>query len=384
MISGVQSIVFTSPVSTISPTAAQANTKLPLENTLALVQILEKSNAGYKMLVDGKIFQSNLPFPAQEQEVFLAKVVSTKPFTLQADNLVTANHLGSGVVFGLLKKLGLAENDRNALVLETLLKKKKAIIKSQFEKIENIVDSKNKIDDLQAALLCGLYFAPPAEAEGFKSEGKTLFNRPIIQIIEEIFAEITNYLSIHSNRDTNLAELLKVVFLEKERDSLRKIQKYFDFVEMVTNQKNRFMFLLSGEENIIGSKIANLITEYMIQKAVYNRFGVFPDFIISSAYSGCALSVFNHSRELGSSKVFISCDLQKNLGSGAVSLRGTLEGKMARLVCYSKSIAGAVDLFLKKIVLNTKEIGLQISVTAQKHENAAGRISAISTVNRRV
>ena len=98
--------------------------KMPEENSLVLVKVLEKLNGSYKLLVDGSVFQSSLPFVVGGEEEFLAKVISLQPFTLQADGLAALKHGMPGALSVLLQKLGLPETLEVKLLVETLLRKK--------------------------------------------------------------------------------------------------------------------------------------------------------------------------------------------------------------------------------------------------------------------
>ncbi len=380
MIQAVQQPVL-GQVSNTSNTAF-SGAKMPADNSLVLVKVLEKLNGNYKLLVDGTVFQSSLPFGANLDEEFLAKVISTNPFTLQADGLLNQKQSALGGLTVLLQKLGINQTKESKLVMEILLRTKKPLLKAKLERLIETLDGNTKLDDIQAALLAGLYFAGSTEVKEFKSEAKHLFRDSIEAIIEKLFEKIVASLKTPSHTFLNPA--LEAAFLSPLTKNGNFNRKAVDLVFFLDGPGKMMAGASTYTEQKQAKEIASLLTEYIIQKAVYNRFGVFPDFIISRVDDELVLSVFNHAMETPDGRLLISCDLQKNAGNSFMQLRGSLEKKVARLVCFSKKwmlASGIID----RLTGQLNRQGYEISVLLKDYyTDAKSSAPILSSVNCKV
>ena len=379
MISAVQQPVIDQLSNTSK--APFSGAKMPEENAVVLVKVLEKLNGTYKLLVDGSVFQSSLPFGASLDEEFLAKVISKNPFTLQADGLLTQKQSALGGLTVLLQKLGIKETKEARLVMEILLRTKKPLLKVKFEKLLESLDGNTKLDDIQVALLAGLYFAGSAEVKSFNAEAKHLFKDSIDSIISKLFELITTALKTPSFTFLNPA--LETAFFSQERNNGNSTRKLVDLVFFLDSQCKTMTTSATYAEVKQAKEISVLLTEYLVQKSVYNRFDVYPDFIISCIYNEYVLSVFNHARETPEGRIALSCDLGKDIENSFIQLRGSLEKKAARLVCFSKKLMYASSV-IARLTEMLKAGGYEISILLKEYKAAEYSAPMFSSVNCKV
>jgi hypothetical protein len=380
MISAVQTPVF-EQLSSSSPVIS-AGGKLPAENSLVLVQVLERLNGSFRLLVDGSVFQAQLPFTPGDQEQFLARVLSVKPLVLQADSFMNPKMITSALLSTLLQKLGIKENAESRQILEILLKRKRPVAKSKFEALAGSVDGKTKLDDIQAALLAGLYFATDQEMVGFRSEAKRLFKDSILTLIDKIFHLVSAGLS--ASGDAIVRPALYATFIEHSAQQIQSSRKLFDLVHHLSRfAKSRGIYSID-EATVRAKELAVLLTEYLVQKSVYNRFGVYPDFIISEHADGYTLSVFNHSVDNAEGKLALYCDLNKENEAIGFRLRGSLEGKLARLVCFSSEAADVVSGYIQRFKEIMYKNGYDAAVYLQDVTKTGEAISVLPSINCKV
>jgi len=107
----------------------QASTLFKL-NEIVLLNILDKIENKYKITINGKLFQAELPLDLLKGESLIAKIVDIKPLTLSLDNISLSN---KSVLYILLDKIGLEKNQHNIASLETLAATNKILSKSNIE-----------------------------------------------------------------------------------------------------------------------------------------------------------------------------------------------------------------------------------------------------------
>lgn len=356
--------------------------KLPSENAVVLVKVLDRLEGTYKLLVDGSVFQAKLPFAANNQEEFLAKVLSVKPLLLQADNLAALKAMTPAMMATYLQKLGIKVDFEAKQLLEILLKRNRPLVKSKFEALSGLFEENKKIDDLQAALLAGLYYAPAQELQDFKSEAGQMFLDSLEVIIDKIYKIIVE--SLKKQADVMVRPALEAAFLSPEGKKAQSARKIPDLVQqLVLFARGRGKYN-QDDESRRAAELGALLSEYLVQKAVYNRFSVFPDFIISALKGGYMLSVFYHTREGNENKYTVSCDIGRGKDTTFIRLRGTLEGKLARMACFSSAIGTVIAAYMQELNELMAKNNFNVSVYVQDIKKTGGAVPALSSINCKV
>ena len=353
----------------------------PAENTIVAVKVLEKINDTFKLLVDGSVFQAKLPVLIGDQETFLAKVVGRNPLTLQADGLFMGKNLTQNILANVLQKMGLKDSELNKDLMETLLRRKKPVIKSKFDALQNLLSTEKRPDELQAALLLGLYFAPPVEIAGFKNEAKRLFEESIQTIIEKIFHLITIIVD-NSGKSHFLKDAVIQTFLVRNTLQINPSRRIIDVVKYLGDQCKHYRFDAGGDEISMARELNILLTEYLLHKSVYQRFGVFIDFSVNRIAGKFTLSLFQHTKEISDDKLSISADLLKSEET-PIQIRGTIKGKSGHLICFSK-LKVLATRFLTDFDNLLRKNGYEATVVLQDFTITGASVPAMSSINYKV
>ncbi len=353
--------------------------KLPAESAIVAVKVLERVNENFKLLVDGSVFQAKLPIPMGDQETFLAKVVGRNPLTLQADGMFMGKALTQNILMTMLQKMGLQDSELNKDLMETLLRRKKPVIKSKFDALQDLLTTEKRPDELQSVLLVGLYLAPQNEIAGFKREAKRIFEESIHTIIEKIFHLIT-IIADGNGRSLFLKDAVEQTFLSGRLLPLNPSRRIIDVVKYLSDKCRQHRFTAGGDEISMARELSVLLTEYLLHKSVYHRFGVFIDFSVNRISGEFMLSLFQHTKELSDDKFSVSADLLKNVET-PLQIRGTLKGKSGHLVCFSKLKSRAAK-FLYNFDTLLRKNGYEATVLLQDFTiTGASTAPAMSSIN---
>ncbi len=359
-------------------TAVPVEQKLPAENTIVAVKVLERVNDNFRLLVDGSVFQAKLPIPMGDQETFLAKVVGRSPLTLQVDGMFMGKTLTQNILMGMLQKMGLKDSELNQNLMETLLRRKKPVIKSKFEALQNLLISEKRPDEIQTALLVGLYLAPQNEIAGFQKEAKRLFEESIDTIIEKIFHLIT-IIDESSGKSHFLKDAVEQTFLSGLFVSINPSRKIIDVVMYLSDQCKQHRLTAGRDEISMARELYTLLTEYLLHKSVYHRFGVFIDFTVDRIGEEIILSTFQHTKEHSEDKYSISADLLKTT-EAPVHIRGTLKGKSGHLICYSK-LKLLAENFINNFDTILRKNGYDATVLLQDFTVTGATVPVMSSIN---
>ena len=256
---------------------------VPAINSLVVVSIAGKAGKVYRILVNGSLFQSQLPFLAESGEKFLAKVIKHKPFSIALDNLTAEEEMGPNVISVMLSKIGIEENEISRKILKEAIKNKKPLVKSKLKKvIDYLVSQNGNYDEIQIGLLLNIIWSLGEE-----------ISRDFISSFELIFD-----LSFEELSQAILTSLEKLNLLEAENEIVKKLNKILIYqvgtknfhsnIFAVTDKSKKFVEIskmiddcdiygqLKAELNIMQT----LMLKYILQKSIFNMFMTFPEFII--------------------------------------------------------------------------------------------------------
>lgn len=310
---------------------------LPRQGSVVLVQVLERAGANSRLLIDGSVFQAQLPMNLTKGEEFLARVVKQQPFTLQTD-LAFVHH---GPAASLLKKLGITGKWAEE-VLQEFVSRKKPIIKSRIEWIIDKLDNSNHPDPLQMQLAIGLSMIPIENLEEKAASIRTAMKRSLQQIITEIFQFTAECMS-GTGASPIVKETLEAVLIEPFEGEATHDYRIIDLAFRLDSLKKEVVG--PGYSNI-APFITNL-AEYIIQKALYNFFSVFPSFSIIRGEKGLELQIFNHYL-LENGNFSINCDIFSGNPEPEIRVRGAYNHPSVHLQCI-----GAVTAPRAQILQNS-------------------------------
>lgn len=258
---------------------------LPQNNSIVKLDILEKLGGNYKLLIDGRLFQSKLPVDAQLGDFLLAKVISQNPFTLALDGFFNIQNLTAKDLSFLLAKLQIKDSELSEKVIKGFINNKKPLEKSKIEKLIKLLESEDiSMDDIQLGYLIQVFCSDSETYPGLNESAVQLFSFPIGNIINDIYDSIkslnTSGLSkqllstLNESFIVNSEDLEKIDGL-KLKNYNNQLNGFFNFIDQI-DQLDESSTLASQQIN----KFKTAFIRYNLQKAYLSGMGVSPEFII--------------------------------------------------------------------------------------------------------
>lgn len=252
-------------------TSSAAKTIIPEINSIVGLQILEKISGGYKVLIDGKLFQANLPFNFQVNELIIARVINKNPFTLQVNNLLTSDLSRAFLANDIISRFNLKNTSDIQKIVNQIIDSNKPLEKSRMEALVRYLDIFDfQYNDLLFALMIQIAW----------------------NNYNDLYKEIASWKKSFFN--INLEELLtdlakKILFI---RENPKIYPGHFILVEnLITDCRNATINYNSNREILyrllincgkyddnFNQEFKTLILKFFIQIAIYNYFGIFPEF----------------------------------------------------------------------------------------------------------
>jgi len=263
----------------------QASTLFKL-NEIVLLNILDKIENKYKITINGKLFQAELPLDLLKGESLIAKIVDIKPLTLSLDNISLSN---KSVLYILLDKIGLEKNQHNIASLETLAATNKILSKSNIEAFAKfLLDFSPSLNDERLDLFAEIFFS---KNDKFNFDAKTLsyhFKNDLNFLANKILS-LKNSLMF-----SKAPEQIKQFFLEVFQIPQEKIfeEYFFDKASNFKhNAKNLLLLLadysssedakkLGSEDNKILNSLIDNLKSFLYQRIVLENIGIYTGFIL--------------------------------------------------------------------------------------------------------
>lgn len=282
----------------INATSAPSNTNgavraLPSVNSIVNVNVLDKISGNYKILVGGTLFQSKLPFNAEIGDQLIAKVLTHKPFTLGIDNLSKMKGFEISMLPGMLAKLELKNDAISKLVLKKVMGSNKPIVKAKVKRvIEYLENSDLIIDELTIGLLINIVWNESFES-GEEALGSfyKIFDISFEELSQAIYSSLKNLNA--SVPDEVITKSINTVLLfdpsavgaKQNLIPIKdKSKEFVQLVKMIGEAENSSSLLYSVSKEFHTLKL--LMLKYVLQKSVFSRFDIHPEFTIINAKEG--------------------------------------------------------------------------------------------------
>ncbi len=271
---------------------------VPPINSLVTVEVIEKLKSGYKILVNGSLFQSKLPGKMNVGDLLLAKVINHSPFTITVDSFTPSAAIDNDLLSVMLARLEIKETALSKQVLKNVLKGKKLIHKSRIKKlVEYLADSEIKADDLLIGLLINLLWNEdePELDETLKAV-KPIIDMPFEDLCDAILKEIEEmqkYSSYPVVQKINEMFVFNSSF-GKTKTALQSVHdKSKAFIGIVNDPSWKDAEVALADRL---NALKKLMIKYALQKSLYARFGIHPEFVIVKTDEEYALVILNYSR----------------------------------------------------------------------------------------
>lgn len=295
---------------------------LPKEGSVVLLNILEKLEGAYRILIDGKLFQAQLFIPLKKGDWLLGLVLKQNPLKISANLNVSGNEGLEHYAGGLLSRLGIEDSESGRKLVLEILRQKKPLLKEKIELAEAYIkDHQLFMADLSLKLLIEFLWSEGNDMGA--SELNEIFLLPFECLAELIFNSVKRLNSLEKKpkitEDINELFILDAEgeFSYKEAYKLRN--KSRGALEIIKLLKNAAYY--QGEASEILLSLKALLIRYIIQQSLFHSFSMYPDFLIIRNRLGLELILYRFETQPGSEGTIHSMLFSQNLpvlGSAAV------------------------------------------------------------------
>lgn len=261
------------------------------ENSLVNIKVLDTREGMYKLLINGSVFQSKIAMALLKNDELFARVLSNDPLTLRIDSLFTNHTLSKGALVQLLSRLGIEATENFIETFREIVKSGKPLIKSRLSALNDFVHSNNVLPDYyQMSLLASIYLSHFIQIEEFLKRENNFIKYSIVDVIKEIYAGVKEILE-----SSETPEYVKDVTRKLLCQQTEVVAgSYTDVVKKMIDLSVFLKTQFSGGYRItrVMQNLSESLVMYLLQKALYNQFGLYPDFHIYENRGGLLLFLF--------------------------------------------------------------------------------------------
>lgn len=274
---------------TLSITNAGASTQaspkpLPSLGSLLFVKILEQQGGGYKILVNNSIFTTQLSLSLPIGESFLAKITSVEPLTLQTGKFTTPEKKPA-----LLKKLlSLFDGDLTELskgLLKEVLEKDKVVLKERIQGMDDFIrDNGIKQSELMNLFFMRLY-------ESGEEHIRFIFEKhkdSITFSLEDLYNKLLFLVSSLSTKELANGISLSIAnaifpgawrYVKAEGQEYKRDEHLIALIHSLEAESENIVYAQDVKTDLLA--LAITLTEFLLKKAFFAFYGIFPDFLIT-------------------------------------------------------------------------------------------------------
>lgn len=278
------------PPTTFGASGASIRSDRPLpgvaKGLIAAVKALETSSPGvFRLLLRGAVFQAKLPINVASGDAFIAKVLSAKPLILSVSDIVQPGK-SAELLPSLLAALNIKPTDEATTFVSYLLGEKKPLVKSKIERAIAFMERLGSdLDRWQIAFLAQVYLQRDEFLAYMVEKEERFMRESLDEIMREIFAGVLALVELRPSPAT-LDPILDGLALRVGEYSPRA--RHYpppDRDDRLLDLALRMEATIeSGEERAeVADQIALLtrnVVRFLATKATYNRFDVYPDFVV--------------------------------------------------------------------------------------------------------
>ncbi len=342
--------------------------QVPPKGSLVSLTVLDKIGANYKLLINGNLFQATLPVAVASGEELIGKVIKQNPLVISLNQLPNL-FANPGLLETILLKFDLQNSLISKSIIQRLAADKRPLIKSKIQDISEFINFWGKeVDELLLGLLIQFFWN--SDKKFNKDELKEIllpFDIPFEKICEKIFGLIVANYSQFSAK--NMQWLRETFLVELNENALPgkmftgELAKYVQLLEELKNLNSEFPFAFRADLYL-------LLLKYLLQKAEFNSFGIFPDFLIAKDDEKLFLIMFlfEKTKDRNYNKII---KINANLGdySEYLGLSGFLSEAGFNLTLIKNKNLNVNYKTLEKIRKNLeKNLNLKVSLSASVKE----------------
>ncbi len=240
-------------------------------HSIVRIEVLGRNSNWYKILANGKLYQSNLPVTVLPGEILLAKAINLNPIKLQLNDLINSD-LDYNTLTYLLDKLDIEITDISMGIIKILLKDGKPVIKSSIENLINLIEKKGKNAVSSNLEFLVKLFSDPINYSKVNESNLQYFKVSIDQLVNQIFSSFVKLIT-ESSISAEINDLANIIVLNLEKEN-GKMATYEDNELLNWTKKN----LANKRDDIL--KLAVNIFSYLYQKMFFLETGQSPEFFV--------------------------------------------------------------------------------------------------------
>lgn len=346
-------------------------------HSIVRIEVLGRNSNWYKILVNGKLYQSNLPVTVLPGDILLAKAINLNPIKLQLNDLHNAE-LDSDSLIYLLDKLNVEITDISLDIIKILLKIGKPVIKSGIENLIDLIEKKGKNAALSNLEFLIKLFSDSVNYSKVNENNIQYFQIPIDQLVQLIFSSFIKLIS-ESHTADEINDLANIVVLNLDEEGGK--MPTCEVNELLNWTKKN----LGSKRNEI-SKLAAYIFSYLYQKMFFLKVGQSPEFFIlknNGKYQPVFYNLQSKKEDNGSRFLTGSYDLKSEL-SGPVHIDGIDSGNNINInVSLNKQNQNylVVQKKLKKDLVRKTSLNVNVNLSEKSYAGYA-KIKDFHSINR--
>lgn len=379
MIQGITPQIIADISKNLSP-SQKPLVSLPAENSLVDFKILDKISNTYKILVKGFVFQTKLPLNLITGDEIIGKVISRNPFTILLNNLAGSKNFNQIFISEIISKLNLEDTGLIKKLVEEIIKSDKPLVKSKINQLAEYYEKWGLSgDELAVNLMINIMWS---EKNGWAEQNGSNFNLIFDISFSDLVKKITYQLEqiYFTEQDLRLNEILVSALIMDIFEQNAKINQL-----LIRNREEAVLEILdylrikvlNSSGSRIYAELSKDFSKYIVQKSMYNRFGLSRDFVILREGNKLISLVF-------------TSEIVKSTNSMINKITGSHEDKNFIVNLSDNKIVGSIsfpsqnDVFLYENLqlLNqslSQYFNLPVNIIlSQSHSNLLGSVGSIN------
>ncbi len=351
-----------------------------LLHSLVDIRVIGKTEGFHKVLVDGRLYVTQLPLEVEIGEILIGSVVKKNPLVISLDSFFNYQTMNSPLLKKILLKLRIGIDRKSMDAVALIIKNNKALVKSKILLLIKALQTVEfNLTEGERSVLVKLiwYYDEATFTELFKLFRQsfdvsfnaiagniyrswlhlraTVYNEGLLKALEKIIA-------LNFDMQTGLEDLSPLK---------NKVDKFIDLYGMIEKIETDGLFKHTEYRNL-----KNNLMKYIFQKLIYQHASVYPEFtaVISNNKSSLFLFKYENMQDLSYNESY-GINIRSENGGNLV---GLLTGKS--FYGELKNVFGNEELVKERVnnfnvnMLNTYGLSVNIKILDTTEEGSKNKI----------
>ena len=261
------------------------------------IEVIEKYSKGEKVLIDGRLYITELPIDLEIGDVVAGKVIKNNPLTVSLD-IKKENRVRQ--IDRLLKILNIKKNPISSEVLNLLLVMQKPLVKKYTEELISFMQTSGfhySFDELKV-LVYLIWNGNKTSLDKTLKRYTEIFNESFESVSEKVFKILTG-LRIESINKELIDKIWNVFVLENtgQLSSFlnNKTEKELEILTLLKRWDNNLIDLYRSEFKLLKSYLG----KFILQKSYYALTDTYKEFVILKSDKGYKQYFIKYEQENG-------------------------------------------------------------------------------------